>query len=784
MPDGTGGMFDISKLLEKYTVYVPEIQRDYAHGRNHEPANSIRKQFLQDIYAVLHEEKTQLVLNYIYGVPKDDGKIILIDGQQRVTTLFLLKYYLAVKANDTDLGFMAKLIYATRNSSSEFCEFLKENGACIKDNKDKSTPSEMIKNHIMFKKRWLKDATVANMLNMLDAIDQKENDDPEKLYKNIDKIRFSFIALDGFNVRRINDLYTAMNSHGKQLTPFEMIKGELLKKNPKLAAEINGKWLPAFWEIAKTYARDVLKKPDPIDHEKYAAKHHDSFLYHYYSFIVQMIWWYRCPDHDEANESNGEHLPSVEEITKKIADSGAMKDVVYAMDLVGALSEYNFEDDFERNSVKSPNDGNKGKNTEKIVLFDGQPADSVQFFQLCCLDGEESRDGRRFQFTHAGRCYLWAYVKYCYDKDRKSIKRDRTLEDYYLLMRALYMRAASNVTPTSVDKLNLKEELIGRDVVIPFNKITEMEQDAGFESWKNDHKEYESQYKTFFSDYKRKFEVLNNPLVRGVTDNIGDLTADKQTNNLADNLEWLLGAADDDELKCFKALATCGFSNLKCETNGYSDRLFLPFQKKTLQSVFSLRGWIEDSKDSKDSTDFKELLAYLRGNKLTDQTAADYKPSPSSWEYYYITYNSFRTGAYSQFKMPGKTCAERKDRISFDAELIKNERAVKGQTYNPFLYEIICQLKGIETISYNDYTEYTNKFKLSFKMNDDGRFEWKYRGKKYTTDADKDCIEEFKKIMSSNDRKAHNDSMAVAKRTSDNEKKDLRSKKRKKDRNF
>ncbi len=714
----SNGMFDISTLLEKYTVYIPAIQRDYAQGRD--SAKSIREKLLEDIYDVLHERKTQHVLNYIYGVPRKDGEIELIDGQQRVTTLFLLKWYLAVKSEEADLRFMTKLIYATRDSSKEFCEFLKKHGKCIKDN---LLPSDVIKNHIKFKKRWLNDPTIANMLNMLDAIDKQENDDPQKLYKNIDNVKFSFIALDGFSVKRTNELYAAMNSRGKQLTPFELIKGELLKKDSGLAAVINGEWLPTFWELAKTYARDVLK--DSANPEEYASENHDSFLYHYYSFIVQMRWWCKCPD--AANIKKGDRLPSIVDMTKEIMDDASNKEFIkYAMELVKPkLCEYDFENDFERNKDELP------IATDKVVIFDGRPTDSVQFFKLCCVGGKE--------FTRADSCYLWAYISYCYDrycydndkdndkdKDHNPIAANRTLEDYYLLMRSLYMRRASNETPTSIDKLSLNEELTG-DIIIPFEKIIRMDKS---------YKEL-SQYKAFFSNYERKFEVLNNPLVRGVTDNIVDLTDDEQTNNLADNLadnlKWLW---ETDELDCFKRLAACKFSNLKCEMNGYSDRLFLPFTKKMLKSVFSLRGW-------NGSGDFKRLLEYLRNNRLEDQTdETDISSNGSRWEYYYIKYKSFRDSKYGQLKMPDKEqemSFDEKQRMFFDAKLVKNERAIKSKIRNPFLYEIY-QRMHTGNISYSDYIEEKG---IKLKKNMDGGFEWEYDGATYTTDAKKDCIEEF-----------------------------------------
>ena len=680
------GMFSISKLLDENIIYIPEIQRDYAQGR--ENAEVVRNKLLDDIYDVLHGSKRQLVLNYIYGVPQDDGKIILIDGQQRVTTLFLLKWYLAVKS-DSDISFLKKLSYATRDSSYEFCCFLNEYGKCIKDDID---PSAAIKNHIKFKKRWLNDPTVANMLNMLDAVDKRVNDEPLKLYANVDNIKFSFISLDGF--RRTDELYAAMNSRGKQLTSFEVIKGELLKVDSGLAAVINGEWLPTFWDLSKKYAKDVLKYAD--EPEKYASECHDPFLFNYYAFIVQMVWWSKCPDAEKIKK--GERLPSVMDMTKSIVKHKTNREFInYAMKLVETdFYEYDF------NELKRNNE-DVSVISDKVVLFDGRATDSVQFFKLCCFGGKE--------FTQAGRCYLWAYIRYCYDRDNNMISGNRTLKDYYLLMRSLYMRKASNETPTSIDKLSLNEELIG-GVVIPFEKI--IERDANYANW--------SQYKAFFSDYSRKLEVLNNPLVRGATDNIGYFEDD----DLAENLLWLW---KEDALNCFIRLASCGFSNLKCEINGYFSRVFIPFTKEMLKSLFSLRGWSK-------SKDFVKLLEYLRNNKLEDQ--ADKTYNFSDWEYYYITYTNFRKSTYGQFEMPGE-----EQRMSFDAILIENERATKNKIRNPFIFELYLQ-KHDGDISYYDYVEENG---ISFRKNESGKFEWKYNGNIYIVDSTKDCIAEILKII-------------------------------------
>ncbi|MBP3392667.1 MAG: DUF262 domain-containing protein [Clostridia bacterium] len=678
------GLLNISQLLEDYIVWIPEIQRDYAQGRAN--AEAVRNKLLDDVFEVLTGEKEQHVFNYIYGVPTDKGRIVLIDGQQRVTTLFLLKWYFAKKAN-VKVDFLERLEYATRDSSRDFCAFLKEEGAHLLD--DAGVPSEVITNHTKFKKRWLNDPTIVNMLNMLDAIDQKANALPcEKtpMYEKVNNMYFSFISLDGF--QRTDELYAAMNSRGKQLTPFELIKGDLLKAAPDLAAIINGEWLPTFWALAKQYGGEN----GDLDAEAYAAINHDPFLYRYFAFLVQMIWWETS---DMAKQiKKGDHLPAIAEMTRQILDKKENINLIkFSMDLVSSnFVKGDCFDELVRYDHDKPIESNH------IVIFEGRPSDDVDFFKLCCC-GEKD-------FTQASRCYLWAYIRYQYDVACGQVINGRSLYDYYLLMRALYMWRASNNTPTSVDKLSLNEELMG-DVVESFAGI--ICDDPNYKEW--------SQYKAFYSNNSKKYELLNNPLVRGATDNIKDI----QDDYLNDNLKWL---ALTDKAICFRRLLSCGFGYFKCGINGYSDRVFLPCTEKMLQSLFSLRGW-------NNSDDYVRFLEYLRKNKLEDQSDVSY--SADQWEYYFIKYESFQSGSYGQFKVSDENDL-------FSAVFIENERATKNKIRNPFL-NAVYQLKRSGEISYYDFVKNNQ---LEFAKTSNG-FEWKWNGETYAVNLSEDCIEAFVK---------------------------------------
>ncbi|NIZ19980.1 DUF262 domain-containing protein, partial [Spirochaetales bacterium BR151] len=84
-------------LLDSYSIQIPLIQRDYVQGEKEKQATEIRKILLEDIYQAL-SQGNYLDLNFVYGKVLDNqgdqaSIFIPIDGQQRLTTLWLLHLY-------------------------------------------------------------------------------------------------------------------------------------------------------------------------------------------------------------------------------------------------------------------------------------------------------------------------------------------------------------------------------------------------------------------------------------------------------------------------------------------------------------------------------------------------------------------------------------------------------------------------------------------------------------------------------------------------------------------
>ena len=73
-------------------IKIPLIQRDYAQGRPGNKVKDIREKFIKDLYDSVIANR-RLNLDFVYGTT-DNKRFIPLDGQQRLTTLFLIHIYL------------------------------------------------------------------------------------------------------------------------------------------------------------------------------------------------------------------------------------------------------------------------------------------------------------------------------------------------------------------------------------------------------------------------------------------------------------------------------------------------------------------------------------------------------------------------------------------------------------------------------------------------------------------------------------------------------------------
>lgn len=208
---------NINGLLAIYNrIVIPRIQRDYAQGRQDCRTKEIRSNLLNDLFF-----KKNISFNMIFGESDEEKNFIPIDGQQRLTLLFLLALYGHKKLDKENIG-LDKLLYSTRESSSDFWNYIIQ--LDWKTLSDSETITDWCKNQNGFQWYWSMDPTVQSMLCVLDDIHIMYIKFPLH-YPNIEIVDFDIhdMTQTGLN----ETLYIKMNSRGKHLNAFEQIKSAL-----------------------------------------------------------------------------------------------------------------------------------------------------------------------------------------------------------------------------------------------------------------------------------------------------------------------------------------------------------------------------------------------------------------------------------------------------------------------------------------------------------------------------------------------------------------------------
>ena len=256
-----GKIYSFWQLINDQRIEIPIIQRDYAQGREDE--EEIRTEFLGALYKSI-DENISIKLDFIYGSKLDDT-FQPLDGQQRLTTLFLLHWYASSKdtnPNDEIKEILKKFSYETRSSSREFCNALVKNSINIDKSLEKL--SDLIIDSSWFFLSWKKDPTIDAMLRAIDDIHKLFcgiEDLWEKVISDKTLISFYYVELENFGLT--DDLYIKMNARGKLLTAFENFKAIFQKhiydnkweKNKKFsdsfACKVDTQWTDLFWRHRK-----------------------------------------------------------------------------------------------------------------------------------------------------------------------------------------------------------------------------------------------------------------------------------------------------------------------------------------------------------------------------------------------------------------------------------------------------------------------------------------------------------------------------------------------------
>lgn len=247
-------------LIGNAKIVIPIIQRDYAQGRTNDKVVKIRSKFLDALFHALNNPSQHIELDFIYGYNLDNSNpksFIPLDGQQRLTTLFLLHWYAAFRENKQEASspVLINFTYEVRHSSKVFCESLVN---FTPEHKEEDIKAQ-ITNQSWFFTEWHNDPTVASMLVMLSSIQERyetlgRNDVWEMLVSDNSPIKFYNLPMEKLGLA--DSLYIKMNSRGKPLTDFEHFKSQFSSLIPqKLQQEFNDKidkeWSDLFWKLFK-----------------------------------------------------------------------------------------------------------------------------------------------------------------------------------------------------------------------------------------------------------------------------------------------------------------------------------------------------------------------------------------------------------------------------------------------------------------------------------------------------------------------------------------------------
>ena len=251
----TGKIYSLAELFNgDNKIVIPDLQRDYCWGKDawiqsEGKYSDLVSGFVTGLFELyrgptdLQSEPEQQTMGLIYGYEQPKGRIQICDGQQRLTTLFLLLGYINIKAawNFSDYiispqerkdDFEPRLIYAIRESTLYFLSDLTKE--VFVENK---TMLEELLNAYRFPKKqgfpaWYfrdyeLDTSIQNMLAALDSIDKVAQEHPIEDWNRFGLFllnKIQFLYYDMGSRPRGEETYIIINTTGEPLSPAENIK--------------------------------------------------------------------------------------------------------------------------------------------------------------------------------------------------------------------------------------------------------------------------------------------------------------------------------------------------------------------------------------------------------------------------------------------------------------------------------------------------------------------------------------------------------------------------------
>ncbi len=616
-------------------IEIPMIQRDYAQGRKSQEVDRIRKRFLSSIYTALTENKP-LKLDFVYGDIDDNKVLTPLDGQQRLTTLFLLHWYIA-RHEDVEaskMEFLHHFSYETRFSARTFCQHLVD-----------YTPdfavenlSEDIIDQSWMPLDWKNDPTINAMLNMLDDIHKMFNE-TSGLWPLLEEGCIGFYFLSIKDMGLTDELYIKMNSRGKPLTEFEHFKAEwegyMQKLNADVADRISRKIDLSWTDILWPYKGDN----DIID---------DEFI-KYFRYLCAVICYKKYP-----NEQIPEDIFDLTKALFSDKKDDAMDNLLFIENAFDCLDGLDIKVSFETFLT-----------TEQHIDCKSHVDDPIDVFEQCCRFYGEYKSGGRVRVFSIGRMLLlYCFVLYWQNKSNISeeqfAKRLRIINNMIKSSEFELREDRMNALLEQIEEIVLEDkiEIIeGRNTFNAFQVQEEMEKTE----WRNNHPDKEL--------LLQKLE--DHPLLEGCVRVVG-----------WDNLDYT---------DRFYSLFQCdrGLVNRALLTIGdYSIKVNWRYQIGSAKNETSWKAIFHSNKDSINGTQTILIQLLEKAEVFTDDVLRgvidEYLAEAKhyDWKYYLVKYDSMRPEKYGMYYWYDYNTRE-KD--SYNILMMMTEKSIGGRNFQIFL---------------------------------------------------------------------------------------------------
>lgn len=245
----------VKDIFEKYSFTIPIYQRNYAWENGH------REQLIADILSIKKSDNTYYLGSLV--VKKTNGFLEVIDGQQRLTTLFLIYSFLKAEFREEATSISIdpdNFMFQSRELSNK-C--IKQLFSCIEksDNINEENGNELILGYKDIKRIFNNIKTQS-----VDFKDKTKKELVEDFIKKLDQVHL--IVTHVPEDEDLNHYFEIMNTRGEQLEPHEIVKSYIMKALKENENENNIQLASVIWDacasmdsyLQMNFSKDLREK--------------------------------------------------------------------------------------------------------------------------------------------------------------------------------------------------------------------------------------------------------------------------------------------------------------------------------------------------------------------------------------------------------------------------------------------------------------------------------------------------------------------------------------------